>query len=265
MSRNYLHKPTVQRHSLFCLFLVRILDLIVQTPSPEVRTSLLSMAQPGNNNGANPTDQRLQTLETWRVNTIRPWKDTVNTRLHTLESGTRDLDQNKLNVGDYIREHNQRDGRIDILENRFDNSWNSTIPQMRGRVDEIEGRLGKVEKQTKESGQAVNELTKMMSKNQKYLMKEIGRLPDKLGQPYGMGGRRVSGGDQTAFQDGFINMIIQQQIQQQQQQQQLFPVIPWGGCTPLPPAPAPTCRYCIHRTPCIHVGLRYKSSSKKKW
>jgi hypothetical protein len=227
------------------------------------------------------TDQRLAALEHWKNVGMVPWGNSADNQFQ-------ELYQQKLAVDDYRRERDNRVKRIENLE-EFQN-------HSRHRIDKLEGRMGKVEQQAQENGNAVNEngkainenvkaikeVAKTMSKNQKYLIKEIGKLPDKLGQPYGGGderarrfggrgeglncyegggGERVSTGDQFVTQHGFINMINQQQIQQQQQ---LFPAIPWGGYTPLPPAPAPTCRYCVYR-PCIHVDLRYKSSSKKKW
>jgi hypothetical protein len=184
----------------------------------------------------------LTVLEDWRDNYVTPWGQRVDSRLQDQGNRIRGLER-----------HRERD--VDPLLSR--------IPGMENRIGALEGTMSKVEKKCRKNGKDVNNFDKKMNQ----VIEEIEKLPEKLGQQCGGLGGGFGGGEytngQNASQQGFINMI--------HQQQQLGPVMPWSGFAPPPPAPAPAsatapapsygCR--VYNSPCIHINMSPMTSRRK--
>lgn len=235
----------------------------------------------------NSADPELNKLNYWKDNEFTSWKTETDSKLASLGGSQKklfdwqqeldkwkatttaqlgELDKKKLGVDDYTREQIDRDKQINALAAAV----TSAIPPLQAGMGQMEGKVAKLGGRTDEIEEAVHRRKKDVKKIRR------GGCGGRGGDGWrgGIGGNGGSGGSDwseygnaqsvNAVQHGFINMI--------HQQQQLGLAIPLGGFYPLPPPPpspspprrtcgcAPGCRY----NP-VHVGLRWKSSSGKKW
>ncbi len=149
----------------------------------------------------------IMVLEDWRDNFLTPWGQGVDNDL---------------------QDHGRRIIALDGQGVKTDNALFQKIPGMENRIDALEGRMGNVEKKCRKNGQAVNNLDKKMNQAIEGIEKLLGQQRGGLGAGFG-GGNYANG--QNAYQQGFINMI--------HQQQQVGPVTYWAGFAPPPPAQAP--------------------------